>query len=268
MSKRFRITASEGISVVLEFNGDEVHIIASFSSNSTMVKPQVKEDDEVVSSVFQKGKTTDLSEEQVASICEEYATTSIHDLSKKYHISQKRLYSILNEHGIQIRKHGQHSATSKKMAAKAYNLEKVDNIIEKREVSQLRMLYYAINKTNGTITAEELVKDHKFPIEFLEFATSKFESFTQKFILKMYKMGYSIDAIATRVKKPTNQIRQLIPDSMIRSRGDKSNSILTGEKLKDTEKQAIRNGYINGENINELADRFGVSLQTVKRYAL
>lgn len=268
MSKRFRITASEGISVVLEFNGDEVHIIASFSSNSTMVKPQVKEDDEVVSSVFQKGKTTDLSEEQVASICKEYATTSIINLTKKYHISQNRLYSILSKHGVQLRKQGQHPVASEEPSAKTYNCEEIDTIIEKREVTQLQMLYYAINKANGNITAEELVKDHKFPIEFLKFATSEFELFTQKFILKMYKMGYSIDAIATRVKKPTNQIRKLIPDSMIRSRGDKSHSMLTGERLKDTEKQAIRNGYINGENINELADRFGVSLQTVKRYAL
>lgn len=340
MPRRFRITASEGISVALEFDGDEVHIIASFSTNSTMVKPQVKEDDEVVSSVFQKGKTTDLSEEeisaiceeykttslqklaikyhvhwhrirsileengmaikrrdnikasseasaenripkatlgpgyttdlseeQIASICEEYAITSIRDLSKKYHISQKRLYSILNEHGVQIRKHGQHSAASKESSAKTYNWEEIDNIIEKREVSQLRTLYYAINKANG-ISAEELLKDHKFPIEFLEFATSEFELFTKKFILKMYNMGYSLDAISTRIKKPNNQVRQLIPDSIIRSRGDKSHSILTGEKLNDSEKQAIRTSYINGEDLNELTDRFGVSLQTVKRYAL
>lgn len=267
MSRRFRITASEGISVALEFDGDEVHIIASFSTNSTMVKPQVKKDDEVVSSVFRKSKATDLSEEQIASICKEYVTTSIHDLSKKYHISQRRLYSILNEHGIQIRKHGQHSAASKQLSAKTYNLEEVDKIIEKREVSQLRTLYYAINKANG-ISAEELLKDHKFPIEFLEFATSEFELFTQKFILKMYNMGYSLDAISTRIKKPINQVRQLIPDSIIRSRGDRSHSILTGEKLNDSEKQAIRNGYINGEGLNELADRFGVSLQTIKRYTL
>lgn len=40
MFKSFRITSSEGISVVLEFNGDEVHIIANFSTNLTTMEPR------------------------------------------------------------------------------------------------------------------------------------------------------------------------------------------------------------------------------------
>lgn len=340
MSKRFRITASEGIFVTLEFNGDEVNIIASYSTNSTTVKPvQVKEDVESVPPEFQRGKTTELSDEQIlaiceeyktsslsalakkyhvhwkrirsaleengitirklgkpeatnksvidnriskvasrtgyptmlseaqiASICEEYATTSIRDLARKYRISERRLYSILNENDVQIRKHGQHIGVNEKTSMETYNLEKVDSIIDKRDVSQLRMLYHAIKKVND-ISTEELLKNHKFPVEFLEFATSEFELFTQKFILKMYNMGYSIEAISTRIKMPANQIRQLIPDSIIRSRGDKSHSVLTGERLKDTEKEAIKKCFSNGESINDLADRFGVSIQTIKRYA-
>lgn len=386
MTKNFRVTASDGISVTINFNGDEVHIIASFSTNSTTIDPvQVKEDVETVSASMRskfatplsekqiasickeyattsilalgkkynvserqlrsilnengvqirkqgqrtplaKGKYTQLSDEQIASICKEYATTSLHNLMKKYHISEnqlrsilnkngvqvrkqgqrtpltkgkytqlsdeqiasiceeyattssralmkkyhvseKRLFSILNENDVQIRKHGQHPVASEKASVKTYDLEKIDSIINKREVHELRTLYHAIKKENG-ISTEELVKEHRFPIEFLEFATSEFELFTQKFILKMYNMGYSLEAISTRVKMPANQIRQLIPNSIIRSRGDKSHSVLTGERLKDTEKEAIKKCFANGESINDLADRFGVSPQTIKRYAL
>lgn len=212
-------------------------------------------------------KCTQLSDEQIASICGEYATTSLHNLEKKYHVSEKRLRSILNENDVQIRKHGQRPVAAQQASVKTYDLEKVDSIIDKREVHELRMLYHDIKKEND-ISTKELLKNHKFPVEFLEFATSEFELFTQKFILKMYKMGYSIEAISTRVKKPANQVRQLIPDSIIRGRGDKSHSVLTGERLKDSEKQAIRKCFSNGESINDLADRFGVSPQTIKRYAL
>lgn len=277
MTKRFRITASEGISVSLEFNGDEVHIIAGFSTNSTTKQvPQVKE--EVKIAIQEPENTnkgngrlynrTPLSDEQIASICEEYKTTAIHELMKKYHVSLKRLYSILTENGIQLRKHGQRTSVSDMPSTSAYNLEAVDNIIEKREVTQLLQLHRSIMRADEMISAEELAKDHKFPIEFLEFATSEFELFTQKFILKMYQMGYSLGAISTRVKKPETYVRQQIPANILRKQGDKTSSVFTGERLKDEEKRAIQKRYALGESIDDLADCFKVSTQTVKRYAL
>lgn len=277
MTKRFRITASEGISVSLEFNGDEVHIIAGFSTKSTTKQvPQVKEEIKVA---IQEPKNTNkkngrlynrtpLSDEQIATICEEYKTTAIHELMKKYHVSLKRLYSILTENGIQLRKHSQRTSVSDMPSTSAYNLEAVDNIIEKREVTQLLQLHRSIMRSDEMLSAEELARDHKFPIEFLEFATSEFELFTQKFILKMYQMGYSLGAISTRVKKPETYIRQQIPANILRKQGDKTSSVFTGERLKDEEKRAIQKRYALGESINDLADCFKVSTQTVKRYAL
>lgn len=291
-SKRFNKVATESheeTSTDEEDDEDE--------SESSDYSGEGNDSDLVDSSKYKK-----ISDEEIQRIIQEYRVTSFKNLQRRFHLSYQTLRNILIENGVELRQTGKKvtcdtikdtEATQPQLeeevppqtsVKKENNKQKTDTIsqnapgkqidfsliaktFEDANVSTLLHLYIELNR-HGNLLVEDLLKDYKFPMEFLRFATTNPDEYIKNLVTKMYLLGYSVDSIAVRIKRSSNFVRKFIPDEMMREANDRSQSRYTGERLSEEEKKAIKKFYLNGMSLSEISEQFSISLATVRRYAL
>ena len=255
------------------------------------------------SGLVHSSKCKEISDEEIQRIVQEYQTTSFKNLQRRFHLSYQTLRNILIENGVKLRSTGikaSHDAieskvtpaqpvkkvpiqapvkikkeddkqkidtTSQKSLDKQIDLDLIAKTFEDASVSTLLHLYIGLNR-HGNLSVDDLLKDYKFPMEFLRFATTNPNEYIRNLVTKMYSLGYSVDSIAVRIKKSSNFVRKFIPDEMMREANDRSQSRYTGERLSEEEKKAIKKFYLNGMSLSEISEQFSISLATVRRYAL
>ena len=247
------------------------------------------------SDLVRSSKYKKISDEEIQRIVREYRTTSFKNLQRRFHLSFQTLRNILIENGVELRQTGkkvscdtikdseapltqlEEEVPPQTSVKKEDNKQKTDTIsqnapgkqidfnliaktFEDANISALLHLYIELNR-HGNLSVEDLLKDYKFPMEFLRFATTNL-------VTKMYLLGYSVDSIAVRIKRSSNFVRKFIPDEMMREANDRSQSRYTGERLSEEEKKAIKKFYLNGMSLSEISEQFSISLATVRRYAL
>lgn len=260
-------------------------------------------DEENAAGLVHSSKYKKISDEEIQRIVQEYQTTSFKNLQRRFHLSYQTLRNILIENGVKLRSTGiktSHDAiesevtqpqpakkvpiqapaktkkeddkqkidtTSQKGLGKQINPELIAKTFNDASVSTLLHLYIELNR-HGNLSVEDLLKDYKFPMEFLRFATTNPDEYIRSLVTKMYLLGYSVDSIAVRIKRSSNFVRKFIPDEMMREANDRSQSRYTGERLSEEEKKAIKKFYLDGMSLSEISEQFSISLATVRRYAI
>lgn len=306
MNYTFCIEAENGIDVFHKVEGTTIKIVAKQKKHtpkrsdafSYLLRSDVHNDDEgmtneevteIISNLHTQedawvnpeatsNRSTKITQRELGEIMKIYPSTPLKAIAEKYHISFNRIKKILLENGVNLRRHGEKIGVHHELQEPIIEeddvvtiqeilntFESIDKIFEDTSVPTLLRLYYTVSHSKKC-NLEELSKDFKLPVRFLQYALGEFDEFVKNLILKMYQIGYSVDNIAGRLKKSSTFVCEYLPDALVTEVSDQIE--YTSKPLGEEEKEKIKKMFHEGMSLSEISDKFLITLDTVRRYAL